>query len=114
MAYFAITPTQVNRADDGLSRAASGGLERVPVFLIAKLAVDKSIASRGNGRQLVLDAISRVVQAARLGGGRLIVVDAIDERAAAFYRKLDFVPVCNRPHRLYMKVATARRALQLG
>jgi hypothetical protein len=32
--------------------------------LIAKLAVDESIADVGNGRQLVLDAISRIVEAA--------------------------------------------------
>lgn len=114
MAYFAITPTQVDREDDGLSRGASGGLDRVPAFLIAKLAVDTSIAGHGNGRQLVVDAISRIVGAAQLGGGRLIVVDAIDDGAAAFYQKLDFIPVRNRPHRLYMKIATARIGLGIG
>ncbi|MGH3634668.1 MAG: GNAT family N-acetyltransferase [Mycobacterium sp.] len=114
VAYFSITPTQLNRRDDGLSRSASGGLDRVPAFLIAKLAVDLSIASRGNGRQLVLDAISRIIVAADQSGGRMIVVDAIDDRAAAFYTKLDFVAVRDNPHRLYMKVATARRALGIG
>lgn len=111
VAYFAITPGQVNRLEEGLSRSASGGMERVPVFLIAKLAVDRSIAGRGNGRQLVLDALARVVQAANLSGGRLIVVDAIDDDAATCYRKMDFIPVGKNPRRLYMKAATARKAL---
>jgi predicted N-acetyltransferase YhbS len=64
VAYFATAPTQVNREDDGLSGGASGGLDRISAFLIAKLAVDESIADGGNGRQLVLDAISRIVEAA--------------------------------------------------
>lgn len=114
VAYFAITPTQVNRADDGLSKAMSGGCDRVPAFMIAKLAVDKSIAGQGNGRQLVLDAIGRIVGVSQAGGGRLIVVDAIDDRAACFYEKLDFIPVNNNPRRLVMKIATASKALAIG
>jgi N-acetylglutamate synthase-like GNAT family acetyltransferase len=114
VAYFAITPTRVDREEDRLSRGASGGLDRVPAFLIAKLAIDKSIAGSGNGRQLVLDAISRILGAAQLGGGRLVVADAVDDRAAAFYRKMNFLPVRDRPHWLYMKVATARAAFGFG
>jgi hypothetical protein len=56
----------------------------------------------------------RIVSVAQLAGGRLIVVDAIDDGAAAFYRKLDFIPVENNPHRLYMKVETARKVLRIG
>ena len=111
MAYFAITPTQVNRIEDGISKTACGQLDRVPAFLIAKLALEQSIAGVGNGRHLALDAITRVVGVSQLGGGRLIVVDAIDEGAAEFYRKIDFIPVANTPLRLYMKIATARAAL---
>jgi hypothetical protein len=44
----------------------------------------------------------------------VIVVDAIDPGAAAFYEKLDFIPVQNNPHRLYMKIATARQVLGIG
>lgn len=113
-AYFAITPTQVNRIEDGISKTASGGLELVPAYLLAKLAVDRSIQGHGNGRQLVLDAVSRIVGVAQLGAGRLIVVDAINDRAVAFYKSLDFIAVQNTPRRLYMKLATARAALGIG
>jgi GNAT superfamily N-acetyltransferase len=110
VAYFAINPTQVNRHNDGISKSAAV-LDRVPAFMISKLAVDQSIQGQGNGKDLVLDAIGRIVAVAQAGGGRLIVVDAIDDIAHAFYRKLDFIPVQNNAQRLDMKIATARRIL---
>ena len=113
VAYFAITPTLVDRKDDDISKSAAK-LDRVPAFLIAKLAVDISIAGQGNGKELAFDAISRIVGVAQLGGGRLIVVDAIDDGAVAFYKKLDFIEVEKHPRRLYMKVATAREVLGIG
>ncbi len=113
VAYFAINPSQVNRLEDGISRTAAK-LDRAPAFMISKLAVDLSIQGQGAGRDLVLDAIGRIVGVAQLGGGRLIVVDAIDEGAAEFYQKLDFIPVDNTPNRLYMKVETARAVLGVG
>ncbi|TQF74865.1 GNAT family N-acetyltransferase [Rhodococcus spelaei] len=113
MAYFAITPTQVNREEDGISKTVAARLDRVPAFLIAKLAVEKSIQGDGNGKQLLLDAIGRIVGVAQLGGGRLIVVDAIDDAAASFYEKYDFIPVQNTPRRLIMKIETARKVFRI-
>ncbi len=113
LAYFAITPTTVDRHEDGISKSAAK-LDRVPAFMIAKLAVDKSIQGQGAGMDLVFDAITRIVGAAQLGGGRLIVVDAIDQATAGFYQRLDFIPVENTPNRLYMKVETARVGLGIA
>lgn len=113
LAYFAITPTQINRDEAGISGSMAASLDRVPAFLIAKLAVDKSIAGQGNGKDLLFDALGRIVGVAQLGGGRLIVVDAIDEDAVGFYKRFDFIQVEESPKRLYMKVATARRVFKL-
>ena len=46
-----------------------------------------------------------------MGGGRLIVVDAINEEAQRFYERFDFTPVAKRERRLVMKVSTASKAL---
>jgi hypothetical protein len=58
------------------------------------------------------DCGNAVVSADR-GGGRLIVVDAIDGQAAAFYRRYDFKQVKDNPRRLVLKVSTARAAIGL-
>ncbi len=110
-AYYAICPTEVIRADDGVSGSLAGGYSRISGFLIARLALDNSIHGNGYGEQLLLDALGVAVAAAEIGGGRLIVVDALDDDAQRFYEKYDFVPVKNRERRLVMKVSTAVKAL---
>jgi hypothetical protein len=50
----------------------------------------------------------------RAPGGRLIVVDAIDSKAAAFYRKHGFTPCPGRPDRLVMKVSDVASSLGLS
>ena len=56
-------------------------------------------------------ALRTIIDAARGAGGKVVVVDAIDSSAAAFYRHHDFEPLPNREDRLVMKLSTAARAL---
>lgn len=79
-------------------------------YLIARLALDVSLHGRGRSAQLLLDALGGVVRAAEISGGRLIVVDAIDDAAQQFYEHFGFIPVNNRPGRLVMKVSTVEAA----
>lgn len=109
VAYFSITPTEVRRAEVGGS--LSGGVSIVPGYLLARLALDHGLQGRGLGSELLVNAISKVVSASTSAGGRIIVVDAIDDRAADFYAFHGFLPVKDNPHRLVMKMATARAAL---
>lgn len=108
LAYFSIAPTQVVRAE--VPRPLTGGYSVIPAYLLARLALDNTLHGQGLGGQLLLDALARVVDAATVGGGRPIVVDAIDNQATAFYRRHDFVPVTGT-NRLYLKVATAETIL---
>jgi GNAT superfamily N-acetyltransferase len=112
VAYYSIAPTQIFRSE--LSSGLAGGYSVVPAYLLARLALDRSIQRQGHGADLLVDALTTILHAADTGAGRLIVVDAIDDRAAAFYRHFDFVPVGGTRNRLVMKVATARKALGIG
>ncbi len=90
--YYAIAPTNV--AADGLSRKARAGLSGpIPGYLIAKLALSRHLMGSGLGGQLLLDALETVAAAANVAGGRLVVVDAIDERAHGFYAHYGFTPI---------------------
>lgn len=106
--YYSIAPTLVRRG--GLTRSASGGHSTVPAYLLARLALDRSLQGRGLGSQLLLDAVETVVRATEIGGGRLLVVDAIDEPAASFYRAHDFEQI-QGSHRLYARIASLARTL---
>jgi predicted N-acetyltransferase YhbS len=111
VAYYSIAPTQILR--DSLSGSQAGGYSTVPAYLLARLALDHSLPGQGLGSELLVDALGTIVRAAKLSGGRLVVVDAIDDAAAAFYRHHDFQPVKGNPRRLVMKVATAQHALDV-
>ena len=108
LAYFSIAPTQVARSE--VPRSLTGGYTLIPGYLLARLALDRRLQGQGLGSELLVDALERIVDAAQVGGGRLIVVDAMDDEAHAFYRRHDFVAV-DGTSRLYVKVATARAAL---
>ena len=57
----------------------------IPVVLLARLAVDLSVAGRGLGPWLLRDAMTRTLAAGETIGVRAVLVHAIDEDAAAFY-----------------------------
>lgn len=109
VAYFAIAPTMLRR-EDLPSRSLAGGYSTIPGYLLGRLALDIELHGQGLGSQLLIDAVQRIVDAAATGSGRVIVVDAIDEAAAAFYEHHHFIPMTGTS-RLVMKVSTARAAL---
>ncbi|NTV39386.1 MAG: N-acetyltransferase, partial [Demequinaceae bacterium] len=82
VAYYSVSPTAV--VSDGLPRGASTGLDVVPGYLLGRLALDRSLHGERLGERLLVHALERIVRAADEGGGRLVVVDAIDDAAVGF------------------------------
>lgn len=109
LAFHSVAPTLLRR-DELPSRSVAGGYSSVPGYLLGRLALDRTLEGRRLGSQLLLDAVELIVQAAERGGGRVIVVDAIDGAAISFYEHHDFVRIGDSS-RLVMKVASARQAL---
>jgi GNAT superfamily N-acetyltransferase len=110
--YFALAPHLVER-DDAPRGVGRGAPQRIPAILLAKLALHKGLHGQGLGAELLVLALTTIVVAARSAGGRLVVVDAVDEDAASFYRAHDFQPSPTDPRRLIMKLSTVARALDL-
>ena len=111
-AYYAVTPTQVVRGE--ISGGLAGGVSVIPAYLLARLALDKTLQGQGLGAELLHDALTLLVRAAEYAAGRLIVVDALDEKAAKFYHQHGFIPVRDNPLRLVIKISTVRAALASG
>src|SRR6202162_3759775 len=82
----------------------------IPAALIGRLARDESVRGEGVGDVLLADAVRRIIGAARSLAVFAIVVEATDERAAAFYRDFGFAPFPNRPLRLFMPASEAAEA----
>ena len=68
--------------------------------------MDDTHKRRGLGEYLLLSALSRsLVQSAEIASVA-VLVDAIDDEAAAFYRKYEFIPLPSNPLRLYLLTAS--------
>jgi GNAT superfamily N-acetyltransferase len=83
----------------------------IPVALIGRLARDERVRGEGVGDVLLADAVRRVIGAARSLTVFAIVVEATDEKAAAFYCDFGFAPFPNRPLRLFMPASEAAEAV---
>lgn len=86
----------------------------IPAALIGRLARDRRVRGEGVGELLLADAVRRILGAARSLAVFAIVVDALDERAAAFYRDFGFLPFPSRQLRLFMPVSDAVEAMARG
>lgn len=84
----------------------------LPTILIARLAVAREWQGRRIGSRLLAEALRMAVGASDAVAARLVVVDAIDEDAAAFYRRWGFIDLPENPLRRYRKVSDIRRSLQ--
>ncbi|MHB1845194.1 MAG: GNAT family N-acetyltransferase [Deltaproteobacteria bacterium] len=104
--YFTVAPHAVDRIELP-SRLARGAPARI---LAVWLARNLDYRGSGFGSELLLEALDVIVHAARLVGGRLVGVDALDA-AAPFYESHDFAPLPNRRDRLALKMSTAARIL---
>lgn len=107
--FFAMASREIRGVD--VSRNASGGLERIPATLLARLGLSAPLRGNGVGADLLLEALRVAVFASEAVGSRLIVVDAKNERLASWYEDLSFIRTRNNQLRLYMKMSTARGAI---
>ena len=108
--YFAIVPHTIRR-DDVPSAVGRGAPDVIPGYLLARLAVSEHLHGHGHGGELLAHALQTTLGAVRIGGGRVIVVDAIDDRAHSFYAHFGFRPIAANPNRLVMKASTAAASL---
>jgi GNAT superfamily N-acetyltransferase len=84
----------------------------VPVALLGRLAVDKSQQGQGLGAILIADALQRIAMAGQVMAVYAVVVDALDESAAEFYRQLGFIPLPSQPLKLFLPMDTVPRSVE--
>lgn len=112
VAYYTLAPHVVRRSDMP-KKTGRGSPDAIPSILLARLALATSLQDEGWGSVLLVDALGVAVEAVRKVGGRVVVVDAIDDDAVGFYEHHGFSPVPENPRRLVMKGGDAARTLGL-
>jgi GNAT superfamily N-acetyltransferase len=107
LAPTAVTPTLLPR-----SIRTGQPPDPLPCILLGQLAVDQRYRSQGIGTGLVRHALTRTVQAAGLIGGAALIVNAIDQDAAAYWRIWGFVETKDDPLVLCRSIARIRASLE--
>lgn len=111
LGFYSVGPASLRYADT--PDAARKGLARhdVPVFRLARLAVDQTLHGRGLGGALLVAAGKRCMAVAEQVGGVGLLIDAKDVRAANWYRSYGALRLEDRPLNLILTFATLRQAL---
>lgn len=109
--YYGLAPTAV--VPNVLPRSIRTGQppDPVPCLLLGQLATDINWAGRGIGTGLLKHALERCVHAASLVGGRALMVNAVDDEAAAFWRRRGFLPSRDDPLVLFRSIADIAASL---
>ena len=94
LGYYTLCATSLPQGD--VPAAARKHVPRYPLVsatLIGRLAVSRTRQGDGLGSLLLADAVRRAYASAETVGSSMLVVDALNERAAAFYESFGFQPL---------------------
>lgn len=83
----------------------------IPMVLLGRLAVAKSHQGMRLGSILLADALQRVAQASQVMAVYAVVVDALNDQAAAFYRQFGFIALPSQPLKLFLPMETVFRLI---
>jgi predicted N-acetyltransferase YhbS len=109
--YFSLTMGSVFRADAPAKLVRGMPAYPVDMVLLARLAVNQSQHGKGVGAMLLAEALRKAVAAGEVAAARLIVVDAVDDSAAAFYQRYGFIGTPENPLRYYRRMKDVRASL---
>ena len=95
--YYGLAPTAVVPASLPRSIRTGQSPDPLPCLLLGQLATDEEWRGKGIGTGLLKHALQRCVEGATLIGGRALIVNAVDDEAADFWRRRGFLPSKDDP-----------------
>ncbi|AVO46336.1 GNAT family N-acetyltransferase [Phreatobacter cathodiphilus] len=110
--YYGLAPTAVIPGTMPRSIRTGQPPDPVPCLVLGQLATDRAWAGRGIGTGLLKHALSRCVDAATLVGGRALLVHAVDDEAADFWRRRGFLPSRDDPFILFRSIPAIAASLR--
>lgn len=111
LGYYTISPGSIEFAKVPSAVGRRLGRYEVPVFRLARLAVDPANQSGGLGGELLLAAGRRALSVASEVGGVALAIDAKSERAAQWYERFGAVRLLDDPLKLVLPLKTIADAL---
>ena len=110
--YYTLSALSIERASPPADVAGQlSRYEALPAVLLGRLAVDQRYQGQGIGTVLIADALERALQSTAQVGAALVVVDAKDTNARAFYERYGFERFPEHDLRLFMTMASIAKLL---
>ena len=90
--YYTLSSAAIHQGalPDEISKKLPKSYKKLPVILLGRLAVERSLAGKGYGAKLLIDALRRSYEISSKIGSMAVVVDPIDDKAESFYHKMGF------------------------
>ncbi len=111
LGFYSLSPASIefSKAPEVIKR----GLARhdVPVFRLARLAVDQTMQGKGLGGRLLLCAGRRCLLASQEVGGVGLLIDAKNDGVAEWYASYGALPLLDNSRSLLLPFSTIRGAL---
>lgn len=111
LGYYSISPGEIEFARVPANLVKGSGRYNVPVFRLARLAVDRSLHGQGLGGALFFAAGARAMLAASKIGGMALAIDAKDDAAVSWYSRFGAQPLLDDPLKLILPLATLAQAV---
>ncbi len=96
--YYTLSNSSIPQVDipKEFSRRLPNSYSNIPVTLLGRLAVDKSVFGQGQGEYLLMDALKESYSVSKkVIGSIAVIVDPIDAEAISFYKNYDFILLPN-------------------
>jgi len=84
----------------------------VPATLIGRLARSVAVKGKAVGELLLADALKKALLGSATVASWAVVVDAKDEKAAAFYQRYGFARFPHTPNRLFLPMNSIRELFE--
>ncbi|HJT13346.1 MAG TPA: GNAT family N-acetyltransferase [Dongiaceae bacterium] len=102
LGFYSISPGAIEFGRVPAKLTKKLGRYDVPVFRLARLAVDRTSQNRGLGAELLGAAGARALAVAMEVGGVALAIDAKDQRAAEWYIRFGALPLLDDPMKLVL------------
>ncbi|WP_263588885.1 GNAT family N-acetyltransferase [Sphingopyxis sp. GC21] len=112
LGFYTITPSAVAHEDVPTRMTKGLAQHEIAGFRLARIATDIAVAGQGLGGQLLVSAALRCLRIAEQAGGRLLIIDAKNERAAEWYASYGAEPLQDKPLTLVMPLQLFAGGLQ--
>lgn len=91
--YFTLSANSIRRQEllEEFIKKLPPSYSDLPVILLGRIAIDKSIQGNGFGEVLLFDALRKCLDLSNQLGILAVVVDPIDNKAVSFYKSYGFI-----------------------